>query len=74
MAKRNQQVSDNFFSFFEALKQYYESHKGKIRRNYKDISRKYLDYNDPDINPKAFLRRPQFEALEMYVFMKEFLN
>ncbi len=74
MAKRNQQVSDNFFSFFEALKQYYESHKGKIRRNYKDISRKYLDYNDPDINPKAFLRKPQFEALEMYVFIKEFLN
>lgn len=74
MAKRNQPISDNFFSFFEALKQYYVGHKGKIRRNYKDISRKYLDYNDPDINPKAFLRRPQFEALEMYVFIKEFLN
>jgi len=73
MAKRNESI-DNSFSFFEALRQYYNSNKGKIRRNYKDISRKYLDYNDPDINPKAFLRRPQFEALEMYVFMKEFLN
>ncbi len=73
MAKRNE-IIDNSFSFFEALRQYYNSHKGKIRRNYKDVTRKYLDYNDPDINPKAFLRRPQFEALEMYVFIKEFLN
>lgn len=73
MAKKVVKV-DNSFSFFEALQQYYRSHKGKIRRNYKDITRKYLDYNDPDINPKAFLRRPQFEALEMYVFLKEFMN
>ena len=65
---------DNSFAFYEALKQYYMHNKGKIRRNYKDISRKYLDYNDPAINPKAFLRKPQFEALEMYVFIKEFLN
>ena len=25
-------------------------------------------------NPDAFLRTPQFEALEMYVFVKEFMN
>jgi hypothetical protein len=33
-----------------------------------------LSYNDSEENPKAFLRRPQFEALEMYVFIKEFLD
>ena len=31
-------------------------------------------YNDGTENPDAFLRQPQFEALEMYVFIKEFMN
>jgi type III restriction enzyme len=64
----------NSFPFFDALKQFYLDNKGKIRRNYKDISRKYLDYNDKEVNPDAYLRKPQFEALEMYVFIKEFMN
>lgn len=64
----------NSFPFFDALKQFYLDNKGKVRRNYKDISRKYLDYNDKSINPKAYLRKPQFEALEMYVFIKEFMD
>lgn len=67
-------MDDLKFSFFEALRYYYENNKGKIRRNYKDLTRKYLDYNDKDVNPDAYLRRPQFEALEMYVFVKEFLG
>lgn len=62
------------FPFFDALKQFYLENKGKIRRNYKNISKKYLDYNDKSINPEAYLRKPQFEALEMYVFIKEFMN
>lgn len=62
------------FSFFEALRYYYENNRGKIRRNYKDLTRKYLDYNDRNVNQNAFLRRPQFEALEMYIFVKEFLQ
>ncbi len=39
-----------------------------------DLTKKFLDFNDPDHNPKAFLRTPQFEALEVYVFLKEFLD
>lgn len=62
------------FAFFEALRYFYESNKGKLRRNYKDLSKKYLDYNNKEINRDAFLRKPQFEALEMYVFIKEFLQ
>lgn len=62
------------FAFFEVLRYFYESNKGKLRRNYKDLSKKYLDYNNKEINRDAFLRRPQFEALEMYVFIKEFLQ
>jgi hypothetical protein len=32
-----------------------------------------LDYNDPS-NARSFLRKPQFEALEIYIFLKEFLE
>lgn len=75
MAKKGKSGNySNSFPFFDALKQFYLDNKGKIRRNYKDISRKYLDYNDKSINPKAYLRKPQFEALEMYVFIKEFMD
>lgn len=73
MSKRNTDYTTSF-PFFEALKEFYVENRGKIRRNYKDITRKYLDYNDKDINPDAFLRKPQFEALEMYVFLKEFMD
>lgn len=73
MAKRNTDYATGF-PFFEALKEFYVENRGKIRRNYKDLTRKYLDYNDKDINPGAFLRKPQFEALEMYVFLKEFMD
>lgn len=62
------------FSFYSQLQFYYTSNRGKIRRNYKDITRKFLDYNDCSLNPNAFLRPPQFEALEMYVFIKEFMD
>lgn len=48
--------------------------RGKIRSRYNDLTRKFLSYNDKDENKNAFLRKPQFEALEMYVFIKEFMN
>ena len=50
-------------SFFQALRFFYEVNKTTIRRNYKDLTRKYLDYNDRKCNPDAFLRKPQLEAL-----------
>lgn len=62
------------YPFYEALRWFYLEKKGLIKRNYKDITRKFLDYNDKSKNPDAFLRRPQFEALEMYFFIKEFLS
>ena len=62
------------FSFYEQLRYYYLENRGKIRRTYKDLTRKFLDYNDKNVNSNAFLRGPQFEALEMYVFIKEFMN
>lgn len=61
------------FAFFQQLWQFYDSNRGTIRRHYRELTRKYLDYNDPT-NAGAFLRQPQFEALEIYIFLKEFLD
>ena len=54
--------------------EYYSTNRGKIRSRYNDLTKKFLAYNDRNENSDAFLREPQFEALEMYVFVKEFMN
>jgi type III restriction enzyme len=61
------------FPFYRYLSLFYEQNRGTVRRNYKKLSLKFLDFNDP-ANAGAFLRRPQFEALEIYIFLKEFAN
>lgn len=61
------------FAFFTHLLDFYRQNRGRIRQSYRELTRKYLDHNDP-ANATAFLRQPQFEALEIYVFLKEFLN
>ena len=61
------------FAFFKYLRQFYIDKRGTIRNYYRDLSKKFLDFNDPT-NPGSFLRVPQYEALEMYIFLKEFLN
>ncbi len=71
MAKKTTGIE---FAFFEFLKTFYLDNKNKIRTYYREVTKKYLDYNDKEKNPDAFLRKPQFEALEMYVFIKEFMN
>ena len=53
----------NNFVFFEALRYFYESNRGKIRRSYKDLSKKYLDYNDKNINRETYLRSTKFKSL-----------
>lgn len=65
---------DPNFSFNQQLWYYYTTNRRKIRSHYKDLTRKFLAYNDSEDNSRAFLRKPQFEALEMYVFVKEFMN
>jgi type III restriction enzyme len=63
------------FQFFDRLWTFYQANKTQIRRTYKDPTRRFLDFNDQEKNDrKVFLRRPQFEALEMYVFLKEYLG
>ncbi len=72
MAKKSTSASLSF-AFFNHLWDFYSSNRGRIRQHYRELTKKYLDYNDPS-NAKAFLRQPQFEALEMYVFLKEYMD
>ncbi|MBO1626153.1 TnsA endonuclease N-terminal domain-containing protein [Bacillus arachidis] len=61
------------FAFFNYLRDFYEENRGRIRNRYRGLSKKFLDFNDAS-NPNSFLRTPQFEALEMYIFLKEYLD
>lgn len=70
---KKQQQTDLGFAFFGPLRDFYLENRRFIRSHYKDLSKKFLDFNDPKDNV-AFLREPQFEALEMYIFLKEFCN
>lgn len=72
MAKAQEFAKD--FAFYKQLWEYYSTNRGKIRSRYNDLTKKFLAYNDKNENTDAFLREPQFEALEMYVFVKEFMN
>lgn len=72
MPKQTRDVSLDF-AFFLALHQFYTENRGRIRQRYRELSKRFLDFNDPS-NTTSFLRQPQFEALEMYVFLKEFMN
>jgi hypothetical protein len=71
---KNQSSYEMEFAFFEQLKHFYRINRGKVRSRYNDLTKKFLTFNDSEDNPNAFLRKPQFEALEMYVFIKEFME
>lgn len=73
MAKSAQDNFELNSSFYLHLHEFYKQKRGLVRKNYTRLSKAFLDYNDPS-RPGSFLRVPQFEALEIYVFLKEFLN
>ncbi|MCL2721607.1 MAG: DEAD/DEAH box helicase family protein [Treponema sp.] len=62
------------FAFYEQLWYFYQEKKGIIKRNYKVLTRAFLNYNDKSERKEAYLHTPQFEALEMYIFIKEFFK
>lgn len=61
------------FPFYVYLRAFYSQERKKILSSYNTLTRKFIAFNDPD-NATAFLRRPQFEALEIYIFLKEFCD
>lgn len=66
-------MSEVEFTFFRYLNDYYRQNRGKIRSHYKGLTKRILDYNDPT-NADTWLRTPQYEALEIYIFLKEYLD
>ena len=70
MARKKETLAD--VPFYDYLRQFYVQNRKRIRAAYTPLTRKFLDFNDPgEKGTDAFLRRPQFEALEIYVFLKE---
>ena len=61
------------FPFYTYLKLFHDKNKKKVYNSYKPLTKKFLDFNNPE-NPTAYLRIPQFKALEIYIFLKEFLG
>ena len=72
MARKKRTQFDIDFAFFTYLRIFYTENRGRIRTHFRDLSKKFLDFNNPESG--AFLREPQFEALEMYIFLKEYLS
>lgn len=72
MAKKKaaQQID---FPFYEYLQLFLQQEKKKIYASFTPLSRKFLAFNHPE-NPTSYLRKPQYEAIEMYVFLKEYCN
>lgn len=73
MAKSAQENFELNHSFYVHLHEFYKMYRGTIRKHYTRLSKAFLDFNEPS-RPGSFLRTPQFEALEIYVFLKEFLD
>lgn len=69
MSKKNNFALD--FAFYTHIWDFYFQNKSKIRAKYRLLSRKFLDFNNYE-NPNSYLRQPQFEALEIYIFLKEY--
>jgi len=61
------------FQFYKYLGLFLQQERKRIYKEFKPLTRKFLDFNNPE-NPTAYLRKPQFEALEMYVFLKEYCD
>lgn len=57
------------YSLFTNLLTYYEQNKGTIKKKYRRVSKVFLDFNEDN-----YLREPQFKALEIYIFLKEYFE
>ena len=73
MAKAKGNAID--FPFYRIMWQFYSANKKEIKKSYTNLTRTILANAEPSKdNPNAFLRKPQYEAFEMYVFLKEYLG
>lgn len=73
MAKSKKVAEQIDFPFYSFLHVFIKSENKKVYNSFTQLSKKFLDFNNPE-KGKCFLRQPQFDALEVYVFLKEFCN
>ena len=74
MARRKSTTATIDFPFYQYLQYFLRTEHKRVYAEFKPLSKKFLNYNNPKENAKAYLRVPQFEALETYVFLKEFCD
>lgn len=61
--------------FYRFMWSFYVANKKEIKKTYTNLTRTILNNAEPSKdNPSSFLRKPQYEAFEMYVFLKEYLG
>lgn len=61
--------------FYRFMWSFYVANKKEIKKTYTNLTRTILNNAEPSKdNPSCFLRKPQYEAFEMYVFLKEYLG
>ena len=72
MARKKSTTTAVDFPFYQYLQDFLRTEHKRIYAEFKLLTRKFLNYNNPKENAKAYLRPPQFEALETYVFLKEY--
>lgn len=61
--------------FYRFIWSFYAANKKEIKKSYYKLTRDILNNAEPGKdNPASFLRQPQYEAFEMYVFLKEYLS
>lgn len=63
------------YTFYDQLYYFYFEHRKEIINHYNDLTRRIVIFNDTrDHHHKTFLWKPQAEAFEIYIFLKEILN
>jgi len=72
MARKKSTTTTIDFPFYQYLQYFLQAEHKRVYSALTPLSKKFLNYNNPKENAKAYLRVPQFEALETYVFLKEF--
>ena len=72
MPRGRQTTTTIDFPFYQYLQYFLQAEHKRVYSAFSQLSKKFLNYNNPKENAKAYLRVPQFEALETYVFLKEF--
>lgn len=74
MARQKSNLITVDFPFYAYLQTFLHQEHKRIYAAFKPLSKKFLSFNNKKENAQAYLRVPQYEALETYVFLKEYME